>query len=88
MNRVRKINKIRKGHGKKARAFGANCLTKACVVSEVYACGGNGAALAHLNAGGVQTATGPNATPTLMWRKPRKAPVAKVCGLPYVLNVM
>lgn len=51
MNRVRKINKIRKGHGKKARAFGANCLTKACVVSEVYACGGNGAALAHLNGG-------------------------------------
>ena len=52
MNSVRKINKIRKGQRRRARAFGANCLIKACVVSEVYACGGNGAALAHLNAGG------------------------------------
>ena len=78
---------MRKGQRRRARAFGESCLIKACVVSEVYACGGNGAALAHLNAG-VQMATGPNATPTLMWRKPRKAPVAKVCGLPYILNVI
>ena len=34
------------------RAFGESCLIKVRVVSEVYACGGNGAALAHLNAGG------------------------------------
>ena len=43
---------MRKGHGKKARAFGESCLIKVRVVSEVHACGGNGAALAHLNGGG------------------------------------
>ena len=42
---------MRKGQRRKARAFGESCLTKACVVSEVYAGGGNGATLAHLNGG-------------------------------------
>ncbi len=78
---------MRKGQRRRARAFGESCLIKVRVVSEMHACGGNGAALAHLNAGG-RTAIGPNATPTLMWRKPRKAPVTKVCGLPYILNVI
>ena len=40
---------MRKGQRRRARAFGASCLIKVRVVSEVYACGGNGAALAHLN---------------------------------------
>ena len=42
---------MRKGQRRRVRAFGAGCLIKVCVVSEVYACGGNGAALAHLNGG-------------------------------------
>ena len=40
---------MRKGQRRRARAFGESCLIKVRVVSEVYACGGNGAALAHLN---------------------------------------
>lgn len=42
---------MRKGQRRRARAFGESCLIRVRVVSEVYACGGNGAALAHLNAG-------------------------------------
>ena len=42
---------MRKGQRRRVRAFGAGCLIKVCVVSEVYACGGNGAALVHLNGG-------------------------------------
>ena len=42
---------MRKGQRRRARAFGESCLIRVRVVSEVYACGGNGAALAPLNAG-------------------------------------
>ena len=40
---------MRKGQRRRVRAFGESCLIRVRVVSEVYACGGNGAALAHLN---------------------------------------
>ena len=42
---------MRKGQRRRARAFGESCLIRVRVVSEVYACCGNGAALAHLNVG-------------------------------------
>ena len=42
---------MRKGQRRRVRAFGESCLIRVRVVSEVYACGGNGAALAHLNGG-------------------------------------